>query len=102
MPQMLYTLAAVDADEGRLERAVRLQSAATSLEEIVGTRVWSANRRERDVWLGQARATLGEASFAGAWAEGRTMTRERVIAYALEDRRMEAVATEPNSRPTRY
>jgi non-specific serine/threonine protein kinase len=89
MPQMLYTLAAVDADVGRIERAVRLQAAATKLEEIVGTRVWPANLRERDSWLGRARAALGEASFARAWAEGQAMTTEQAVAYALAVERRE-------------
>ena len=84
IPQMLYTLAAVDADEGRLERAVQLQSAATRLEEIVGTRVWPANRRERDAWLAPAGAALGEAGFAVAWAKGQAMTLQQAIAYGVE------------------
>jgi non-specific serine/threonine protein kinase len=79
MPQMLYTLAAVEADEGRLGRAVRLQAAATTMEDAVGTRVWPANRRERDAWLGRARAALGEAGFARHWAEGQAMTTEQAV-----------------------
>jgi hypothetical protein len=76
---MLYTLAAVEADEGRLGRAVRLQAAATTMEDAVGTRVWPANRRERDAWLGRARAALGEADFARHWAEGQAMTTEQAV-----------------------
>jgi len=85
MPQMLYTLAGVDADSGQLERAVRLQAAAMEMEVIVGSSVWPANRRESDGWLGLARAAVGEARFATAWAEGQAMTVERAVAYALEE-----------------
>jgi hypothetical protein len=34
--------------------------------------------------VGAARAALGEAAFAAAWAEGRAMTWEQGIRYALE------------------
>jgi non-specific serine/threonine protein kinase len=34
--------------------------------------------------LGAASVRLGEAAFTAAWAEGRTMSREQAIAYALE------------------
>lgn len=84
IPQMLYTLAAVHADEGSLEGAIRLQAAATKLEEVVGTSVWPANRRESEGWLERARAVLGEASVTSAWAQGQAMTMERAVAYALE------------------
>jgi hypothetical protein len=83
VPQMLYTLAAVDAGTGEIERAVRLLAAAMTLEEVVGTRVWPAHRRERDGWLGQARAALGPARFACTWAEGEAMTLEQALAAAL-------------------
>lgn len=83
LPQMLYSLAAVDADGGQFEQAVTLQAAAAKLEETVGTQVWPANRRERDGWLGLAQAALGEQGFAGAWAQGRAMTVEQTIDAAI-------------------
>jgi non-specific serine/threonine protein kinase len=89
MPQMLYTLAAVDADAGWFGRAVRLQAAAMQLEEVVGIRVWPANRRERDGWLEHARAAVGAARFAQAWAAGQAMTLEQAVAHALANNRRE-------------
>ena len=85
IPQMLYTLAAVHADEGSLGGAMRLQAAATKLEEVVGTSVWPANRRESEGWLERARAVLGEASVTSAWAQGQAMTLEQAVTYALEE-----------------
>jgi hypothetical protein len=38
---------------------------------------------DRDVAV--ARAQLGETAFAAAWAEGRAMTLEQAVAYALEE-----------------
>ena len=35
--------------------------------------------------LATARAAVGEETFSALWAEGRAMTREQVIGYALED-----------------
>jgi len=32
-----------------------------------------------------ARAELGKAAFAAAWAEGRAMTPEQAVAYTLEE-----------------
>jgi tetratricopeptide (TPR) repeat protein len=89
VPSVLYTLAAAAADEQRLERAVRLQAAATRVEETVGARVWPAYRRERDTWLGRARAELGEAAFGQAWAAGLAMTPEQTLAEALDAPRVE-------------
>jgi hypothetical protein len=35
--------------------------------------------------LAAVRAQLDEATFVAAWADGRTMTLEQAIGYALED-----------------
>jgi predicted ATPase/transcriptional regulator with XRE-family HTH domain len=83
MPQMLYTLAAVDADFGHMERAVRLQAAAHHMEQVVGTEVWPVHRQERDSYLGMVRSALGEAAFAHMWEESHAMTPEQTMAYAL-------------------
>jgi len=89
VPQMLYVLATLDADDGRLERAVRLAGAAAALEEAIGTRVWPVILRERDAWLDPARQTLEDATFARLWASGQVMTRELAVAYALAEDRPE-------------
>jgi hypothetical protein len=56
MPRVLYTRAALAADAGGFERAVRLAAAAAKLDEIVGSLEWPAVLRERDSWLGATRA----------------------------------------------
>jgi len=84
VPQMLYVLAALDADAGRLERAVRLAGAASALGENRGTRVWPVTLRERDAWLVPTRSVLADDIFERAWAEGQRMTREQAVTYALE------------------
>jgi hypothetical protein len=82
---MMYVLAALDADEGRLDDAVRLAGAAARQEERLGVRVWPVIRRERDAWLGSARPALGDAQFTRAWEDGRAMTREHSLEFALDD-----------------
>jgi hypothetical protein len=64
VPQMLYHLAAICAERGALERAVRVAASASKMSEEMGTRVWPVIERERDAWLEPARETLGDAHFA--------------------------------------
>jgi tetratricopeptide (TPR) repeat protein len=71
---LLYTGAAVAADEARLEQAVRLASAAERVNALVGTQPWPAIARERESWLAGARRGLGGPTFACAWAEGQGRT----------------------------
>jgi tetratricopeptide (TPR) repeat protein len=81
---MMYVLAAVEADAGRLEIAVRLAGAADKQEEQLGVRVWPVIRRERDAWLEPARRALSIEQFARAWEDGRAMTREQGLEFALD------------------
>ena len=82
---MMYVLAAIDADAGRLEIAVRLAGAADKHEEQLGVRAWSVVCRERDAWLEPARSALGAEQFGRVWEEGRAMTREQALEFALDD-----------------
>ena len=84
---MMYTLAALHADAGQLEDAVRLSAAAARVEEQLGIGVWPVIRRERDAWLEPARRALAAERFARAWEHGQAMTREQAFEYALEDSR---------------
>ncbi len=64
-------------------RATRLWGAAESLRKEIGAPI-PPNEREqfdRDVTL--AREALGNETFAAVWAEGRAMTLEQAITYAL-------------------
>jgi hypothetical protein len=85
VPQMLYVLAAIDADAQRVDRAVGLAGAAAALGKSMGTQVWPVILRERDDWLKPARDALGEDGFARAWAEGEAMTLEQAVDYALTE-----------------
>jgi non-specific serine/threonine protein kinase len=79
-------LAGVAAREGRAERAARLFGVADALSEKTGAGVsWSVlrNLNERD--LAVTREMLDPEAFEAAWAEGRAMTLEEAVAYALSE-----------------
>jgi tetratricopeptide (TPR) repeat protein len=69
-----------------LARAARLFGAAEALRRAGG--IYAAppgERAEYEDALTAARATLGEAAFAAAWAEGARMTMEQACIDALQD-----------------
>ena len=64
-------------------RAARYCGAADALFERAGVAIWPTRRRHYDAALDTVRAALGTEAFDAAWAEGRAMTREQAVAYAL-------------------
>ncbi|HEX9438952.1 MAG TPA: tetratricopeptide repeat protein, partial [Roseiflexaceae bacterium] len=81
----LAGLAAVAAIEGQPERAARLWGAAEALHETIGTPTWPADGIEHDRYQKIVRTQLDERTFAAAWAAGRALTPEQVIAEALDN-----------------
>ena len=82
--ECLAELAAITGGQGEPERAARLFGAAQALYEALGTAMWNINRPlfERD--LTTSRAQLDEDDWQEALLEGRAMSLEQAIAYALE------------------
>jgi non-specific serine/threonine protein kinase len=73
-------LADVARAAGRPEDAARFLAATAALGEAIGSTLTGA-ARERFEWaIDQVRRELGEARFAEAWVEGRTLTVEAAIA----------------------
>jgi predicted ATPase/class 3 adenylate cyclase len=66
-------------------RAVRLLSAATRLRDTIGTQAAPADRAGLERVLAAVRVQVGSGKFDAAWAEGRAMTLEQAIAYALDE-----------------
>jgi tetratricopeptide (TPR) repeat protein len=64
-------------------RAARLWGAAEGLRETIGTPLPPSRRETYERQVSEVRAALGEEAFAGVWAEGRVMSREEAIDYAL-------------------
>src|SRR5262245_15581222 len=59
--------------------------AAAALREAIGVPLRPTDRAVHDRGLAAARAGLGEAAFAIAWAAGRAMPLEQAVADALEE-----------------
>jgi tetratricopeptide (TPR) repeat protein len=81
----LAGFAAVAAAGGQAERAARLLGAATATWEGRGLAMWPAERAEYERTTARARAQIDEETWARAWDEGRTMTMEQAIEYALAE-----------------
>jgi non-specific serine/threonine protein kinase len=79
----LEGLAGLAATENRPVRAARLWGAAAALCKITGAPLPPHTRTFCDHDEAAVRAQLDEATFAAVWAEGRAMTLEQAITYAL-------------------
>jgi predicted ATPase/DNA-binding XRE family transcriptional regulator len=83
----LEGLAAIAASEDRLVWAARLWGAAETLLETIEVTAYP-HAPDRSLYRGQvaaARARLDKQTWVEAWAEGRAMSLEQAVAYALED-----------------
>jgi DNA-binding CsgD family transcriptional regulator len=70
---------------GETARAARLWGAAEATREAVGLSlpIWEHTPTDFGVELDAARSRLGEEAFAAAWSEGRAMSAEEAVEYAL-------------------
>ena len=80
----LTNLAHVEHNDHRPDRAARLLGAAEAIRQAIGAPIHPNRREEYEQLLAEVRAALGQAGFADAWAEGRTLTLEQAVALALE------------------
>ena len=84
LPEGLELLAGLASLESRAhQRAARLIGAADALRESIFVPVQPLYRARHDDIVARVRASLDESSFVTAWAEGRLMTLEQAIEYAL-------------------
>jgi tetratricopeptide (TPR) repeat protein len=79
-----YGMASVNASRGQPERAARLFAAAEVLRGSIGYALPAHDRDEYASTVTAIRATMGDVAFATAWAEGRAMTLEQAVEYALK------------------
>jgi len=82
--QCLEGLAGVACAQGDYEKAAGLFGAAEALRETLAVPRAPSDQADHDQRVASARAALGDANFAAAWAEGRAMTLEQAIEYALK------------------
>jgi tetratricopeptide (TPR) repeat protein len=82
--QCLASLAEVAEVQKQPTRAARLWGAAEALRTSSGASQSLAERIRYECSVAAARAQFDDAVFVAAWPEGRAMTLEQAIAYALE------------------
>jgi len=76
----LEGLAALEARQGAQSLAARLWGAAEALREAIGAPIHPVHRASYEQALALTRAEIGERAFRTAWAEGRSLTPEQVLA----------------------
>ncbi|HEX6288902.1 MAG TPA: tetratricopeptide repeat protein [Herpetosiphonaceae bacterium] len=81
----LIALAGVAQGMAQTRRAVRLLGATITVLELIDARLEGADRKDYERYLAATRAQLDHTSWADAWAEGRAMSFDQAIVYALED-----------------
>ncbi len=82
----LVGLAGVSNARRQYDRAARLLGAAEALRqafETIGGGLSPELQADYDRRLASTRRSLGESAFAAAWAEGRAMTLDQAVEYAL-------------------
>ncbi|MFT4039749.1 MAG: LuxR C-terminal-related transcriptional regulator [Thermomicrobiales bacterium] len=79
------------------DRAVRLFAAGARMQAAAGETFRPFVQPNYDRKLAQARATLGETAFAGAWAAGQALSLDEAIAEAFLVVNGEAIPAEPDA-----
>jgi hypothetical protein len=70
----------------RSVRAIRLLGADEAFCETLGARPPVAEPADYQRAVAEGRVALGEAAFLTAWAEGRAMSLDEAVAFALQER----------------
>jgi predicted ATPase/class 3 adenylate cyclase len=82
---LLELMGMVALGQGKPERAARLISTGEALAEAIGTGFELDERAEYDHTIATISAQLGKAAFEALQAQGRAMTIEETVAYALDE-----------------
>jgi predicted ATPase/DNA-binding XRE family transcriptional regulator len=80
----LEVFAGLAVRQGHLVRAARIFGAAEVFRETLNAPMLLFQRHFNERGVAALRAQLDESAFTSAWAEGRAMTLEQAVAYALE------------------
>jgi DNA-binding CsgD family transcriptional regulator/tetratricopeptide (TPR) repeat protein len=82
----LAVMAAVKADEGQHELAVRLSAAAAASADSAGVRQQPSVRELTDPVLHACQEALGDDGFGSAWSQGQGLTLADAVAYVTRGR----------------
>ncbi len=83
LARSLESMAKLACMQGKLERAATLFAAAANTRQTIGSPIMPSDRAEYDDHLATARVQLGKDRFSVVWTEGRGMTLEQAVEYAL-------------------
>jgi hypothetical protein len=83
--ECLEILSEMAGELGDNPRAARLWGAAAAQRETIGAPWLPLERRMYEPYLTTIRSRADEAVWTRAWEEGRGMSMEEAVAYALED-----------------
>jgi tetratricopeptide (TPR) repeat protein len=79
--ECLAGLAGLFAEQGSVEKAAQLMSAASAIQDEAGAAWWPADRVEVERNLVLIKGALAEPAFEAAWTAGKSMTIDRAIAF---------------------
>jgi predicted ATPase/DNA-binding SARP family transcriptional activator len=91
LAQSLEDFAGLAGRQGQWERALRLLGAVEALGETLGRTLPIAIAVEYERTVATAHAVLSEEAFLAVWEEGRAMTLEQAVAYALQEDQQESI-----------
>jgi len=83
---LLEDMGGLAAKQGQAERAMRLVGAASMLRQTIGAPLSPAEQTQLERMLEPVTQALGEIAQAAALGEGRAMSLEQAIDYALSSR----------------
>jgi DNA-binding CsgD family transcriptional regulator len=98
--ESLDGLACIAGVRGEAERAAKLFGVAEALREAVGSQHMPEEDAWREPYLAASRARLDEASWRAAWAQGRAMSVEQAIDYALSELKPLTPLSPESERPS--
>jgi len=81
----LECFAFIAGASGQNERTAKLFGAAEALRQSISSFMTPMERPEYDRAVAQLRAQMGEVNLKSAWEQGRLLTMEAAIQFALED-----------------
>jgi tetratricopeptide (TPR) repeat protein len=81
--RLLDEFACAAAMQGNAQRALRLAGAASALREALSVRLQQSDRKKLEHTRDLARNGLEEATAAAAWEEGRAMSLQTAMQYAI-------------------
>jgi non-specific serine/threonine protein kinase len=91
----LHVAAALASTQGQPDRSARLWGAGESVMQDIGTGLGPVERYHYGSYIDAARALLKEAAWEAAFAEGRAMSAEEAVEYALSEEDIPAAPENP-------